>query len=207
MATDPETETVPTSLTLDTSGFRREVSNAESLGKGLSRTLTRAFTDVAVSGKSLGDVVGSISQRLARLAISNALKPLEQGFGDVFKSLTKGVGGLFGGGGATGQNGTSDGAGEGGSLSSFAQGGVISSPSFFPLGGGRGLAGEAGAEAILPLGRGPDGRLGVRSLGGGGDAANITINIHTPDVEGFRRSEAEVAASIARLVGRGRRSL
>lgn len=207
MAADPNSDTVPTSLSLDTSVFRREVSNAESLGKGLSRTLTRAFADVAVSGKSLGDVVGLISQRLARLAISNALKPLEQGFGDVFKSLTKGVGGLFGGEASAGQNGASGGAGDGASLFPFAQGGVISSPTFFPLGGGRGLAGEAGAEAILPLGRGPDGRLGVRGLGGGADAANITVNIQTPDVEGFRRSEAEVAASIARLVGRGRRSL
>lgn len=206
MATDSETDD-PAELSLDTANFRREVANAERLGKGLSRTLTKAFTDVAVSGKSLGDVVGSISQRLAKLAVSNALKPLEQGFGNIFKSLSGGIGGLFKGGPSSGLAGGGDGGGEGASLFPFAQGGVITSPTFFPLGGGRGLAGEAGAEAILPLGRGPDGRLGVRGLGGGGDAANITINIQTPDVEGFRRSEAEVAASIARLVGRGRRSL
>ncbi len=38
----------------------------------------------------------------------------------------------------------------------------------FPnAGGGIGLMGEAGAEAILPLKRGPDGALGVASQGGG----------------------------------------
>ena len=39
----------------------------------------------------------------------------------------------------------------------------------FPLrGGGQGVAGEAGPEAILPLERDNDGKLGVRSQGGGG---------------------------------------
>jgi phage-related minor tail protein len=47
----------------------------------------------------------------------------------------------------------------------FASGGVIASPVAFPLGGTRhvGIAGEAGPEAILPLSRGADGRLGVRA--------------------------------------------
>src|SRR5262249_23252306 len=45
----------------------------------------------------------------------------------------------------------------------FAQGGVIASPVAFPLDGNRlGVAGERGAEAILPLARGPDGSLGGR---------------------------------------------
>jgi hypothetical protein len=37
-----------------------------------------------------------------------------------------------------------------------------------PMRGGIGLMGEAGPEAILPLARGADGRLGVASGGGGG---------------------------------------
>lgn len=88
----------------------------------------------------------------------------------------------------------------------FAGGGLVSAPTYFPLGRGLGLAGEAGTEAIMPLARGPDGRLGVRSAAGSEPPA-VTINIATPDVESFRRSEAQVAASLARAVARGRRAL
>lgn len=45
----------------------------------------------------------------------------------------------------------------------FAKGGVVATPSYFPLGNTLGVAGERGAEAILPLARGGDGRLGVRA--------------------------------------------
>jgi len=210
MANDStDTNDTSSSLNLDTSNFKRQVSEAEQLGRGLSRSLTKAFTDVAVSGKSLGDAVSSISQQLSKLAISSALKPLQQGFSDLFKSAGEGIGNLLKLSPSSGAVAvaTADAAGGLGSILPFAQGGVVSAPTFFPLSGGTGLAGEAGAEAILPLGRGPDGRLGVRGLGGSENGANVTINIQTPDVEGFRRSEADVAATFARLVGRGRRSL
>ena len=67
------------------------------------------------------------------------------------------------------------------------------------------IAGEAGAEAIMPLARGPDGRLGVRAQSG--RAIQITFNVTTPDVEGFRRSESQVTAMLARAVGQGQRNL
>jgi phage-related minor tail protein len=72
--------------------------------------------------------------------------------------------------------------------------------------GGVGLMGEAGPEAIMPLARGPDGRLGVRG-GDGGAATTVNVTIATPDAESFRRSESFVAGQIARAVARGRRSL
>ena len=201
-----DTNNLSPALNLDTSQFRREVSDVDRLGKGLSRNLSRAFVDIAVSGKSLGDVVSTLGQRLARLALSSALKPLEQGFSGLLKSVTQGLGGLFSGNGnASGENSLGP-AAELTSVSAFAQGGVISTPTFFPMNNGLGLAGEAGAEAILPLGRGPDGRLGVRGFGGG-EGQSIVVNIQTPDVESFRRSEAEISATFARMVGRGQRAL
>jgi phage-related minor tail protein len=92
------------------------------------------------------------------------------------------------------------------SIFPFASGGVIGAPTYFPLAsGGLGLAGEAGPEAIVPLSRGPDGRLGI--AGGGVGAANITVHISTPDPGSFRRSEAYITGQIARAVARGQRSL
>jgi phage-related minor tail protein len=89
----------------------------------------------------------------------------------------------------------------------FAAGGVIASPITFPLAGGRlGIAGEAGAEAIMPLTRGTAGRLGVRAQGGT-NAINVTFNVSTPDAESFRKSETQLAAMLARTVGRGQRNL
>jgi hypothetical protein len=65
----------------------------------------------------------------------------------------------------------------------FARGGIVSQPTLFPFAKGTGLMGEAGPEAIMPLKRGADGKLGVaanldgamsryrRSPGTGGGAA------------------------------------
>jgi phage-related minor tail protein len=65
--------------------------------------------------------------------------------------------------------------------------------------------GEAGPEAILPLARGADGRLGVAS-GGGAGPVHVTMNITTPDVQGFRRSQSQVAAEMGRALARGQRN-
>lgn len=87
----------------------------------------------------------------------------------------------------------------------FATGGIVTGPTTFPMRGGTGLMGEAGPEAIMPLARGPDGKLGVRA-GGGGQAVNITMNITTPDVQGFERSQSQIAARMARMIGQGGRN-
>lgn len=59
----------------------------------------------------------------------------------------------------------------------FAKGDVFTSPKFFKFASGgqmnMGVMAEAGAEAILPLRRGRDGRLGVSAPGGGGDMSVI----------------------------------
>lgn len=59
------------------------------------------------------------------------------------------------------------------SLSAYS-GGVYSSPQPFKFAKGAGVFGEAGPEAIMPLSRGPDGKLGVKASGGGG--GGVTLN-------------------------------
>jgi phage-related minor tail protein len=87
----------------------------------------------------------------------------------------------------------------------FATGGIVSGPVTFPMRGGMGLMGEAGPEAIMPLTRGADGRLGVASQGG--RSVNVVMNVNTPDVEGFGRSRSQIAAQVSRVLARGRRNL
>ena len=177
----------------------------ESSANGFARAMTQAFTSAASGGKRFDDVLKSLASRLSNLALRSAFKPLEQGISSGFQSL---LGGLFGGGGL---GATSDAdkaiAAVMADVKPFADGGVIASPSYFPLGAGAlGLAGEAGPEAILPLARGADGRLGV-AAGGGGGATSVTINIATPDAASFRRSETFVTGQIACAVARGQRGL
>ena len=64
--------------------------------------------------------------------------------------------------------------------------------------------GEAGPEAIMPLSRGADGKLGVRAEAD--RAINVVMNITTPDAEGFRRSQSQIAAQMGRVLARGNRN-
>ena len=86
------------------------------------------------------------------------------GAGGFLSSLIGGAGGLFSGSTGTGGTYANGGVFLGGNVVPFATGGVTAGPTYFPMSGGRtGLMGEAGPEAIMPLSRGPDGRLGVRA--------------------------------------------
>ncbi|HBP4947620.1 phage tail tape measure protein [Pseudomonas aeruginosa] len=68
---------------------------------------------------------------------------------------------------------------------------IVSRPTAFGMAGGRtGVMGEAGPEAILPLARGADGSLGVRSVGGGGGTAlqvnaPVAVTVEDRSLEGM----------------------
>jgi phage-related minor tail protein len=180
----------------DTDDARQKLKELERLGDAFGRRITGAFEDAVLAGDSLGDTLRALTLDLSRLTLRSALQPIGSALGGGFASL---LGGLtpFAKGGVVGTP----------MPKPFAQGGVIASPVTFPLGGSRtGLAGETGPEAILPLTRGSDGRLGVRSEGGGA-SVTITLNITTPDAESFRRSETQVGAMLSRAVNRGQRNL
>lgn len=62
-------------------------------------------------------------------------------------------------------------------VTAFARGGIVTRPTYFGFDGGIGLMGEAGDEAILPLRRGSDGKLGVANTGGGAAASPVIIQV------------------------------
>ncbi|MEQ1578433.1 MAG: phage tail tape measure protein [Hyphomicrobium sp.] len=190
-------ETWTVAIDADTSKLKSELKSAASLGQQFSSALVSAFEGIAIKGKTLGEVFKGLALKLSELVLKAALKPLEQGLGNLFTGLFSGGGPAFAKGGVINQ----------GMPVPFAAGGVISSPVSFPLRGGQtGLMGERGPEAIMPLMRGSDGRLGIAARGGG-SGVNVTFNVTTPDAESFRKSESQLSAMLARAVSHGQRNL
>jgi lambda family phage tail tape measure protein len=150
-----------------------------------------ALADFLRTGKlNIDSLADYVSDAIARMMAQQAIA----GIGNFISLMTTGFakGGAFG---ASGQ------------ITAFADGGVVSRPTFFGYAGGRmGLMGEAGPEAVMPLTRGPDGKLGVQTHGGS-QPLNVTINAQS----GVTR--AELAAMLpgikeqlkAELVGSMRR--
>ena len=173
----------------------REVSV---LSSGISRGLRKSFDGLVFDGMKLSDALKGVAQSMVDATYNAAMRPVTNHFGGLLASGIEGlIGGLspFANGGSFSQ----------GRVMPFAQGGIVSSPTTFPMRGGTGLMGEAGPEAIMPLARGADGRLGVRSASG---AAPVTVvmNVSTPDVQGFQRSQSQIAARMGRALGQGQRN-
>ncbi len=182
-------------------GMQSSISLAEREARGFSRSLSRglrgAFGDVILEGAKFSDVLGSLAQTMIRNTFNQAVSPVTDAIGGL---ITGGIGSLLGG-IFPSANGN---AFAGGRPTAFASGGVVGGPTLFPMRGGTGLMGEAGPEAIMPLRRGADGRLGVQGAGGG--SVNVTMNITTPDAESFRRSQTQIAAGLSRAMAAGNRN-
>ena len=167
------------------------------LSAGIGGGLRRAFDGLVFDGAKLSDALKGVGQSIADTIYGIAIKPVQNAIGGF---LANGLNSLLGGAAFA------DGAAfSQGRVMPFAKGGVVSQPTGFAMRGGRGLMGEAGPEAIMPLARGADGRLGVQA-GGGGRSVTVVMNISTPDVQGFQRSQGQIAAQAQRALSRGQRN-
>jgi phage-related minor tail protein len=173
----------------------REVNT---LSTGIGGGLRRAFDGLMFDGLKLSDALKMVAKSMVDSVYNVAMRPVQGALGG---AIATGINGLLSGvmlfekGGAFSQ----------GRVMPFAKGGIVSSPTTFPMRGATGLMGEAGPEAIMPLSRGPDGKLGVQA-GGGGRPVTIVMNIQTPDVQGFQRSQSQIAAQASRALARGQRN-
>lgn len=155
-----------------------------------------AIADMVTSGETSFDnlrnvamsVLNDIASEMFKLAAINPLKDAllgtsSPGLGGLLGDIGGVIGGsLFGGGGGgdfggydpTVMHAAKGAAFDSGSVIPFANGGIVNRPTLFPMANGAGLMGEAGPEAIMPLKRGPGGRLGVES---GGSAPVVNVNV------------------------------
>ena len=169
-----------------------------SLSLSIGGGLRKAFDGLVFDGIKLSDAMKNVASSMINAAYNAAMKPVQNGLGQMIGS---GVNSLVSGilpfekGGTFSQ----------GRVMPFAKGGVVTGPTNFPMRGGTGLMGEAGPEAIMPLTRGADGKLGVATQGGG-QAVNVTMNISTPNAGSFQRSQSQIAAQMARAISRGQRN-
>ncbi|MGR3794546.1 phage tail tape measure protein [Vannielia sp. SX4] len=173
-------------------------ANVGQLSSHIGRGLRKAFDGLVFDGMRLSEALRTVAEAMINATYNAAMKPITDHFGGLIGTGIENfiTGGLaFEKGGAFSQ----------GRVQPFAKGGVVSSPTYFPMRGGRGLMGEAGPEAIMPLSRGADGSLGVKTQGGG-RPINVVMNISTPDVKGFERSRAQVAAQMSRVLAQGHRN-
>ena len=138
-----------------------------------------ALVNFVTTGKlAFGDLARSIINDMIRIMIQQA----------IMKPFTGWLSGIFG---------SADGnVIAGGEVKKYKSGGIVSRPTYFPMKNGMGLMGEAGAEAIMPLKRGRNGKLGVQASGGTG---NIVVNVNASgsSVEG---DEAQ-GKQLGKLIG------
>jgi lambda family phage tail tape measure protein len=86
-------------------------------------------------------------------------------------------------------------------IQKFARGGIVDKPTMFPFAKGIGLMGEAGPEAIMPLRRGRDGRLGVQATnGGGGVSVVVNVDAGGSNVQGNNNQAGQLGKAVGAAV-------
>ena len=174
-------------------------SRVGELALDVTDRLGNAFADFFTTGKmGFADLARSAIQELNRIIIKaafmkfvanpilGALGLTKSAYGNVIskgKVLPSAKGNVFA------QN----------KIVPYAYGGIVSKPTLFPMANGAGLMGEAGPEAIMPLKRGRNGKLGVQASGGVG---NIVVNVDASgsSVEGNEQQGKDLGRAISAAI-------
>lgn len=192
---------------IDAERAAERLKELEEIGRQFGSSVESALADVIIEGRKLEDVLDSLIKQFARMALQQAIGGGSGGgglFGGLFTGLVTSIGGqTVGGSGTTGANGVPF---------PFARGGIVTGP--VDIAGGRGVMGEAGAEAIVPLARTRSGNLGIETsglAGGGGTEIQIIdqrgsgadIEVQTVREDGREIVRAIVRDQVGDMIGTG----
>ena len=156
----------------------------EEMIKSASSTIENAFMSMVDGSKSISDAFkGMVREILLDIYRQQVAKPIATFLSNaIFGSAN---GNVFS---------------NGSHVTAYANGGVVGSPTYFPMSGGKtGLMGEAGPEAIMPLKRGANGKLGVQVSGNGGSNDITVQNVITVTGSDAAMVRAEVAKMIPQI--------
>lgn len=182
----------------------KNISNT--ISSQLSYALTTPLQEGENAFERLGNVALNVIGQIAQAWLSNSLGNLfnsSNNSGGLLGTIGSAAGSFFGGIGSTigGFFGNlfADGASfQHGRVVPFASGGVVGSPTTFPMTGNRtGLMGERGAEAIMPLKRTPSGQLGVQA-----QTSPATVNVYNQSdsrIETVQRPDGDTDIFIRRV--------
>jgi Phage-related minor tail protein len=127
----------------------------------LTSSFQGLFKGIVTGSMSGKEAIAGLADKLADMLADSAFNSLFSPGSGIFGNLIPNIASIFGF--------AKGGVFQGGNVTAFADGGVVAQATNFAMSGGRmGLMGEAGPEAIMPLTRGPGGKLGVQAHGGGG---------------------------------------
>lgn len=157
----------------------------EGVAGTIESELNSAFASVLDGTKTLGEALLDFA--------SNVLAQVAQDlFAQQFsKPIAAGIAGIF-----SANGNVFDQSG----VTAFAKGGIVGGPTIFPFANGVGLMGEAGPEAIMPLARGADGRLGVTAANGNSAPSVIINNYSGQDATASSDSAGNLVVEIGRAI-------
>lgn len=168
----------------------------KTVGDGFANAFTEFARGTKTAKEAFRDMAASIAQDLAKMAAQEAASSLMSG---ILKPLGTSFMGLFAANGAAVQG------------MSSVSGSVLSSATYFPsakpvaFASGGVVAGEAGAEAVLPLKRNKSGKLGVVLENSGqsdGNVYNISVNVQSSANDTPAGTGEKIAVSIMRTIAR-----
>jgi lambda family phage tail tape measure protein len=177
-----------TRLSLDSANLAKTLDTELA---GALRGTTQSFLDMAKGTKTVGQGLADMTQRILdaiaqALILKSIVGPIAGGITGFFAPQANPWGAFVTPAGVTPS--ATGNVFAAGAVTPFALGGVVRRPTIFPMATGMGLMGEAGPEAVMPLRRLGNGRLGVEAAGGG---ATMVVNIYNNTRAQVRTEEAD----------------